>query len=56
MLRRLSNQGAMNGFEDDEVIRDQRFSGVDNTQTEVPSSGGGSTEGLERQRDEGRVP
>ena len=55
MLRRLSNQSAMNGFEDDEVIRDQRFSRVDNTQTEVPSSGGGSTEGTGRQRDEGRV-
>ena len=55
MLRRLSDQGAMNGFEDDEVIRVNRFSRVENTQTEVPSSGGGSTEGTGRERDEGRV-
>ena len=55
MLRRLPHQSAMDGFEDDEVIRDRCFSRVDNTQTEVPSSGGGSTEGTGRQRDEGRV-
>ena len=55
MLRRLSDQGAMNGFEDDEVIRVDRISRVENTQTDVPSSGGGSTEGTGRQRDEGRV-
>ena len=55
MLRRLPHQSAMDGFEDDEVIRGKRFSRVENTQTEVPSSGGGSTEGTGRERDEGRV-
>ena len=45
----------MDGFEDDEVIRGKRFSRVEKTQTEVPSSGGGSTEGTGRERDEGRV-
>ena len=54
MLRQLSDQGAMSGFEDDEVIRVDCISRVENTQTDVPSSGGGSTEGTGRQRDEGR--
>jgi hypothetical protein len=31
VLRRLSDQGAMNGFEDDEVIRVDRISRVENT-------------------------